>query len=610
MERRRSIPAERDGERYRTGAPAGDGDRRRASGRRAEDRRRETMYRWTALAAFAFLAFVAGIVAGAADEGSAAAARFAAAWERQDFEAMHAELTPAAREEHPLDEFTRDYVEAQATATAVRVLTGETDPTDAEGGDAEEFQATVDTRAFGQVSGRVELPVDEEGRVEWSPHLTFPGLTEGEQLRRETTVAERAPILAADGTPLAEGPAASRTSPLGNAALAISGSVGSPSRKQDAENYALGFPEGTPAGLNGLELLFNSVLAGQPSGQLIAAGAEKGGEERILASGDPLPGKPVRTTIDPEVQKATVDALGDQYGGVAVLDARNGSVAGVAGIAFSAPQPPGSTFKVITATAALAEDVVEMDDEFPVESSNDIIGREISNAGDAPCGGSFVESFADSCNTVFAPLGVEVGRGALVDTAEKFGFGEPPALAAEEALAVLEPPASTMGEIDGDVALGEAAIGQGQVLATPLQMASVAQAVANDGVRSPTSIARTRGLRPDADPVEVASPEVAAQVQQLMLAVVEAGTGTAAQVSGIDVAGKTGTAELGPAPLAPGQVLAPGEDAPQTENAWFTAYAPAAKPRYAIGVMLIDVTGGGGGVAAPIAQDIFESILG
>ena len=160
------------------------------------------------------------------------------------------------------------------------------------------------------------------------------------------------------------------------------------------------------------------------------------------------------------------------------------------------------------------------------------------------------------------------------------------------------------------MALGESSIGQGQVLATPLEMASVAQTIANDGTRLPTSIVKTQALRPTSDPVEVTSPETADDVEGMMLEVVRSGTGVAAQIPGIPVAGKTGTAELGPKALAPGQTLAPGEDPPQEENAWFASYAPAENPELAIAVMLINATGGGGTVAAPIAREIYASVLG
>ena len=548
-------------------------------------------------------AFVVGIAVGASSEASEAAERFANAWERQDFAAMHAELSPAAQETYPIDELTGLYVTAQATATATEVATDEIEVEDG----IASFSATVETHAFDDVGGTIELPLDDKGEVEWEPHLTFPGLEAGEELRRKTRLGERAPILSTDGSPLAEGPASARTSPLGASAVAIAGAMGSPSRKQDTAQYALGFPEGTLVGTSGLELAFNERLAGQPSGELFALGED--GETRTLASGEPTPGDTVRTTIDPEIQSATVTALGERYGGIAVLDAASGDVRGVAGLAFSAPQPPGSTFKIITAVAGLDADAVKLGDEFPVETSNTTIGREISNAHDAPCGGTFVQSFADSCNTVFAPLGVEVGVEAMTETAEAFGFNSKPALAAPEALEALAPPPSTLGEIESDVALGETSIGQGQVLATPLAMASVAQTIANDGVRLPTSIVKTAELRPTEDPVEVTSPETAKQVEQMMIEVVRSGTGTPAQVPGISVAGKTGTAELGPAALAPGQVLGEGEEPPQEENAWFASYAPAEEPELAIAIMLVNTPGGGGTVAAPIAREIYASVL-
>jgi cell division protein FtsI/penicillin-binding protein 2 len=160
------------------------------------------------------------------------------------------------------------------------------------------------------------------------------------------------------------------------------------------------------------------------------------------------------------------------------------------------------------------------------------------------------------------------------------------------------------------MALGETSIGQGEVLASPLAMASVAQTIANDGVRLPTSIVKDADLRPADEPVEVTSPEIAKEVETMMLEVVRSGTGTAAQIPGITVAGKTGTAELGPADLAPGQVLGEGEEPPQKENAWFASYAPAENPELAMAVLLVDTPGGGGTVAAPIARSIYESVLG
>jgi penicillin-binding protein A len=583
----------------------------RPGGTNEDERRRRLVTRTAPIVFICAGSFIVGAVIGGSGGTSEAAERFADAWERQDFAAMHKELSAAAKREFPVEEFTKLYVDAQATATAVRVATAEPEEAEVNGDDAAAFETTIDTRAFGQVDGRVEIPLDDEGEVEWMPHLTFPGLAAGEKLDRNTRVGERAPLLARDGTPLAEGPAEARTSPLGASALAIAGSVGSPSRKQEKELYALGYPTNTPVGISGLELAFNLELTGQPSGQLLAVPESgEGDAERILASGDPVRGEPVKTTIDPDVQTAAVSALGGTYGGVAVLDARNGDVLGIAGLAFSTPQAPGSTFKVITATAALEEGDVKPSDTFPVETSNSLIGREISNAHDAPCGGTFVQSFAQSCNTVFAPLGVEVGADAMVDNAEEFGFNSPPTLAAPGALEALAPPESSYPEPESDVELGESAIGQGRVTATPLQMASVSQTIANKGVREPTSLVKSPELRAEPEPVEVTSPEVAATMKELMLEVVRSGTGVAAQLPNVAVAGKTGTAELGPA--TPTEPLEPGEDPPQNENAWFTAFAPADDPKLAVAAAVFDATGGGGGgaVAAPIVQQILAAELG
>ncbi len=310
----------------------------------------------------------------------------------------------------------------------------------------------------------------------------------------------------------------------------------------------------------------------------------------------------MRTTIDPALQESAVAALGGLFGGVAVLDARTGEVRALAGIAYSAPQPPGSTFKIVTTTGALDAGIVSLSDEFPVEISNSDIGREIANSHDSPCGGTFAQAFANSCNTVFAPLGSELGGEELVETAELYGFNETPPLFDPRATAAIEPPQSTIPtDLTESVETGESAIGQGQVLATPLELASISQTVANRGVRLPTPIARSKGLRPDAEPVEVTSKETAATLRELMIGVVESGTGVAAALPGIQVAGKTGTAELGPTALAAGDELAEGEEPPQELDAWFTAFAPANDPKLAVAVMIVDSTGDGGEIAAPIA---------
>jgi len=558
-------------------------------------------------------AFVAGLIAAANGGDETAGSRFAAAWQDGRIDAMYAELSPRSRADVSPVEFRRAYERTARTATAVGVRAEPGGKVESGGSAVEVLRAVVDTRAFGEVSGEIGLPTDDEG-IAWEPHMAFPGLEAGERLTRRTRVGERAPILAADGSVLAEGPADARSLPIGPAAAAVVGEVGSPAPAGTRELEARGFPPGALAGISGLELAYDERLAGSPGGELLASseGADDG-EPRLLARTRPVDGRPVRTTIDAELQEAAVGALGALYGGVAVLDARRGSVRALGGIAFTAPQPPGSTFKVVTTVGALESEVVALDDEFPVESSNSDIGREISNSNDQACGGTFAESFANSCNTVFAPVGAELGGRSLVDVAERFGFNTAPTLHGAEATAAIDPPASTIPtDLSDEIEVGVTAIGQGEVLATPLQMASIAQTIANGGLRAPTLMVKG-DLVPedeDIDDVRVTSRPIANTVRDLMVDVVDSGTGTAAALPNAQVAGKTGTAELGPAPLEPGEELAPGETPAQELDAWFIAFAPARDPELAVAVMIVGSEGDGGTIAAPIARQVLEAGLG
>jgi cell division protein FtsI/penicillin-binding protein 2 len=568
------------------------------------ERRRRILTRALPLVVLAVIAFVAGISVGGGSPELDAAKRFLSAWEEDDYEAMHAELTPATAADYPIESFTNLYEKAKATATATAIDSGEAEGPSSSGDDeVVKAPATARTNAFGEVRGTVAIPVADAG-VAWQPNLVFPGLEPGEELDRKTRAPERAAILAADGTPLAKGPSAARTSPLGSSALDIAGEMGTPKRAERETTDASGFPAGTLVGTSGLELAFDERLAGKPGGQLLAVGEG----ERVLADTDPQPGQPVKTTIEPGLQETTVNALGGQLGGVAVLDATNGQVKALAGIAFSSPQPPGSVFKIITTTAALESGAVSLDDQFDVATEAVVDGRAIANAGDEPCGGSFTQSFADSCNSVFAPLGAEVGGEKLLSTAEDFGFNSPPELYDEQATAAVDPPPSSIPDpIGSDLDVAVTAIGQGQVLATPLQMANVSQTIANEGKRSPTPLVTEPELAPDAGTTDVTDAETANKVRDLMIANVETGTGVAADIPEAQVAGKTGTAELGPDPDAPAP--APGESPALQENAWFTAFAPADNPKLAIAVMLVDASGSGGEVAAPIAAAILSSAL-
>jgi len=569
------------------------------------ERRRRLVTRTLPLVVVALIAFVIGAATGNPGEPEKDAAdRFATAWEERDFKGMYGELNDAAKARVDRDEFEAAYREAQQVATARAIEAGDA-------GDAEEggstttvpVEMTISTVAFGPVEAEVELPF-VEGGIEWDPSLAFPGLREGEELAADVELAERAPILARDGTVLAEGPAEEREHPLGSAAIDVTGEVGEASEEDLDKLARRGFSPETPVGVSGLELAFNARLAGKPGGSLLAV-TEDGSSVRTLAKSKPRPGAPVKTTIDPDLQETAVAALAGRSGGVAVLDTRTGDVRALAGLAFSAPQPPGSTFKVVTTVAALESGAVSMDDEFEISDGINVGGRFIYNANGEFCGGTFPEAFAHSCNAVFAPLGPEVGNDKLVETSEKFGFNEPPSLYSEKIIREVEPEESTIPtEIGEEIDLGVSAIGQGEVLATPLEMASVSQAVANGGVRMPTSIVANKKLRPEVEPVRVMSKQTAEQMTDLMVGVVTEGTGTAAAVSEAQVAGKTGTAELGP---KPGEEDA--ENPVQIKDAWFTAFAPAEKPRLAVGVLLIEAEASGGEVAAPIVSEVLAAGL-
>jgi len=569
------------------------------------ERRRRLITRALPLTIIAIVAFAIGAGAGApGSPEKEAAERFTEAWARKDFTAMHRELNTASRQAIGENEFVTAYREAAEVTTLRRLDAGSPEePGDIEGATLVSVPVTATTVAFGEVRANLEVSY-ADGGVAWDPSLVFPGLESGEHLENRVDLAPRAPILARDGTPLAEGSAEAREHQIGSAAIDVTGEIGMAEEEDLAALARQGFPTGTPVGISGLEQAFNARLAGKPGGSLLAV-QDGGGSARILSQAEPQPGTAVKTTIDPDLQLAAVSALAGRAGGVAVLDARDGNVRALAGQAFSAPQPPGSTFKMITTTAALEKGVVALDDEFEIVDGVNVGGRFISNANGEFCGGTFREAFAESCNADFAPLGPKIGNDDLVAASESFGFNAPPTLYAPRVVAEVEPPESTIPtEIGDELDLGVTAIGQGEVLATPLQMASVAQTIANDGVRQPTSLVSNQKLRPDAEPVRVMSTKIAADLTELMVGVVTGGTGFAAAIPEAQVAGKTGTAELGP---LPGQ-----EDSPEPEqikDAWFAAFAPADAPRLAVGVLLIEAEAAGGEVAAPIAGQVLSAGL-
>jgi cell division protein FtsI/penicillin-binding protein 2 len=567
------------------------------------ERRRRLLNRALPLAVIALIAFVVGVSTGSSGSPEKdAAKRFTDAWAAKNFKALYAELNDASRARVPLKEFETAYREAQQVATTREVERDSVGDPKSSGGDkVVPVGMTIETVAFGDVEAELDLPF-ADGGVEWNESLVFPGLKPGEELAANVELAERAPILARDGTPLAEGPAEEREHPIGSAAIDVTGEVGEASEEEFEALARHGFPPATPVGISGLERAFNARLAGKPGGSLLAV-TENGSSVRTLAKAKPRPGKPVKTTIDPGLQEVSVSALAGRSGGVAVLDAQTGEVRALAGQAFSAPQPPGSTFKIVTTVAALEAGKVSLDDEFEITNGVNVGGRFLNNANGEYCGGTFRQAFAESCNAVFAPLGPAVGNDKLVETAERFGFNSPPSLYSPQIIHEVEPAEPSIPtEIGEEIDLGVSAIGQGEVLATPLEMANVAQTVGNDGVRMPTAIVRNKKLRPDAEPVRVMSPKLANEMTELMIGVVTEGTGTAGAIPQAQVAGKTGTAELGPRPGEEGK-----ENPVQIKDAWFAAFAPAEKAKLAVGVLLIEAEAAGGEVAAPIAPQALSA---
>jgi len=549
----------------------------------SSERQRRARALLIGLGAAAALAFVLGSVAGSgAGEGARrAAASFAAAWSRGDYPAMYTLLSPAAARRIRPSDFARDYREMAGIATLASLTPGRASAVHQ---GAVEVPVTVGTRAFGTLRTSVSLPMKGE-HVAWGPQLLFPGLRPGERLSARRSAPPRAPLLARDGTPLARGRSGATTP--GPVAAEVAGRLGPAPPEARAARRAAGFPDATPVGLSGLERVFEQRLAGRPGGELLAGA-------RVLARSRPRAAAPLRTAIDPALERAAIASLAGRFGGAAAIDPRTGEVLALAGVAYSGLQPPGSTFKIITATAALEAHSVTLGTTFPVRTGAVIEGRTLQNANGESCGGTFLNAFAVSCNSVFAPLGARVGARRLVASAERFGFNRPPGIPGAATSTI--PPASSLGDA---LAVGSSAIGQGRVQATALQMATVAAAI-GEGGRRPRP---TLQARPTPAFDRATGPATADQVGRLIRAVVTRGTGTSAAIPGVAVAGKTGTAELQTTTQA-----STGATAASNTDAWFVAYAPAARPRIAVGVLLVKA-GAGGTTAAPAARELLVAGL-
>jgi peptidoglycan glycosyltransferase len=575
--------------------------------------------------AFALVAFAAGAIVGANHRGGSAIDRladgFVQAWTHEDYATMYSDLDAPSQRAVSVSEFADAYRQALTTVTATAMrIAGRTRSLS---GASVVVPVRVQTRLFGALSLRYTLRIGESAesgpRIAWSRSLAFPGLRSGETLSSRTSLPRRATLLARDGSVLAESPAGAaptslsgeeaRYSPLGNFARSVLGSIGPIPASRRQALAAQGVPSQASVGVSGIERALDDRLRGRPGGELLEG-------TRLLAYVPPRAASAVHTSISADVQRAAVTALGGQLGGIVAMDPRTGEILAVAGIGLDGLQPPGSTFKMVTLTGVLQAGLASRHTVFPYASYAMLDGVKLSNANGENCGGTLELAFAVSCNSVFSPLGVKLGATRLVATAEKLGFNHAPDVegAAESTL----PAANTL---EGELEIGSTAIGQGQVLATPLQMATVAATVA-DGGRQPIPKFVPGSARYASE--RAMSASVARTVRRLMIGVVRVGTGTAAAIPEVTVAGKTGTAELKSA--CPTTKAAPetsetteasesskepcqaGEHEASNTDAWFAAFAPALHPRVAVCVMLVK-DGAGGDTAAPVAKQVLEAGL-
>jgi hypothetical protein len=568
--------------------------RRPPPARRAPRRRTSPGQRLGILLGVCGLAFVGGAIVGARHTSAAEshARTFADAWGHGDYAAMYAQLAPVEQERVTRARFTALYENALSTATATGLLTGKP----RKDGDSYRIPVNIPTRAFGTIVGDVVVPASGDG-IDWSRALVFPGLNAGETLRRVTQMPTRGTLLARDRTVLAKGDDRASSSLL---APQIVGSLGPIPPERREELARLGVPADAEVGVSGLERIFDDQLIGKPGGELLAG-------SRVLRRTAPRQGQAVRTTISLPVEQAAVTALGGRLGGVVAIKPRTGEVLAFAGIAFSGLQPPGSTFKMITATGALEAGITSPSKVYPVQQKAVLEGVDLENANGEYCGGTLIVSFAKSCNSVFAPLGAQLGAKRLVSVAERYGFNAPPDIAG-----AAESTIPQANEIGDDLAVGSSAIGQGRVQATALQMATVAAAIGLRGQRPHLTLDYDAAQGRAAATERATSARIARTMERMMLAVVRGGTGVRAAIPGVQVAGKTGTAELKttkrcePDPDNP-ESCPPDQQTndPKDTDAWFAAYAPAGKghPHVAVGVLLVS-QGAGGDTAAPVAREV------
>ncbi len=399
--------------------------------------------------------------------------------------------------------------------------------------------------------------------------------------------------------------------------------------------YARRYPEGLLAahvigyyspryGRSGMEAAMTEALSGHRTFASVRDLVES-------LAGVPVPGNDVRLTVDSEIQKVAEAALGTHRGAAVVLDPRTGAVLALASSpaydpatvddlwetlssAAGAPlvnraaqslYPPGSTWKVVTLTGAVAAGVVTARTTFPGPATLQIGGAPVTNYGGAGYGTVTVaQATASSINTVFAQIADKLGAARLVEAAERFGVNDTPQLELPVKKSLMPDPREMTRWETAWAGVGQP-VGEHESppgpQVTALQMALIAAGIANDGVVMRPYLLdsitdRAGGVLSATQPRRwktATDAATAESVTAMMVNVVKSGSGTRARVSGVNVAGKTGTAEAG--------------KSVQT-HAWFIAFAPAEAPRVAIAIVL-ENAGVGGQVAAPAAQPILVKAL-
>jgi penicillin-binding protein A len=371
----------------------------------------------------------------------------------------------------------------------------------------------------------------------------------------------------------------------------------------------------------GLELSRSKELRGLQTG-LSSIFGPLGGNQGV--------GDDVYTSLDPKAQHVAIQQLGGQAGSVVALNPQTGAVLAMyaspsyddnkpdatgpnvsqVNRSTQAGYPPGSTFKVVTAAAAIDSGMYTPNSVVNGDSPKPISGVPLANDGNQSFGNiDLTTALTLSVNTVWAQVAEHVGRPTMTQYMQRFGFYSKPPLDYPRGELNVSRPFSPAGRpyppASPNEDIGRIGIGQGGLEVTPLQMAMVAAAVANGGKLMAPHFAdrvvdidgRTvETINPTVDN-QVMKPSTAQEITQMMRRVVEEGTGTPAQLGGISVAGKTGTASIG----ASGSNL--------TEP-WFIGFAPVPNPKVAVAVTVERSQGGfGGTVAAPIAKAVIQTLL-